>query len=210
MGKVINGTDEIPTKFEEFKIVGVKYEDRFKKKTFTGREYSYYSNIEDIEVGDIVEVPTRYGKSIAEVVRTDIDKQEIEKIKDYMKIIDTKLNKDEFFQEKNNLEKKIYSFYAFTENESEKAKINNAMYKELREKYKILKVSDVDHRLPTNEELEQNDIVISRKACYAHGEYKIYKSPDEITLDELALICDEGNLCFGYSGNKNFLSVSED
>lgn len=87
MANIIKGTDVIPTKLE---IVGVKYEDKFKKKTFTGREYSYYSNIEDINVGDIVEVPTRYGKSIAQVTRTDIDKQEIEKIKDYMKIIDTK------------------------------------------------------------------------------------------------------------------------
>jgi hypothetical protein len=100
MGKVINGTDEIPTKFEEYKIVGVKYEDRFEKKTFTGREYSYYSDIEDIQVGDIVEVPTRYGKSIAEVVRTDIDKKEIEKIKQYMKVITTRLDKDEFFNGK--------------------------------------------------------------------------------------------------------------
>lgn len=202
MPEVIHGIDG-------FKIIGVKYEDRFEKKTFTGKEYSYYTEL-DLEVGDIVEVPTKYGKSIAQVSRTDIDKQEIEKIKDYIKIIDIKLNKVEFFQGKNNLEKKIYSPWAFTENESEKAKINNAIYKELKEKYKILKVSDVNHRLPTNEELEQNDIVISRKACYAHGEYKIYKSPDEITLDELALICDGGNLCFGYRGNKNFLSVSED
>lgn len=81
---------------KELKIVGVKYEDRFKKKTFTGREYSYYSNIEDIKVGDIVEVPTRYGKSIAEVVRTDIDKKEIEKIKQYMKVIEIRLDKEKF------------------------------------------------------------------------------------------------------------------
>lgn len=100
MSLEIKGTDEIPTKFEEFKIVGVKYEDRFEKKTFTGREYSYYSNIEDIKVGDIVEVPTRYGKSIAEVVRTDIDKKEIEKIKQYMKIIEIRLDKEKFFNGK--------------------------------------------------------------------------------------------------------------
>jgi DNA gyrase/topoisomerase IV subunit A len=207
MANSIKGTDEIPTKLE---IVGVKYEDKFKKKTFSGREYSYYSDIEDIKVGDVVEVPTRYGKSIAQVVRTNIDEKEIEKIKDYMKIIDTKLNKDEFFQEKNNLEKKIYSSWAFTENETEKMKINMKIYEELEQKYKILKVSDIDHKAPTDEELEQNDIVYSRKACYGHGEYKIYKCSDEITLDELALICDGGNLCFGYNGNKNFLSVSED
>lgn len=98
MAKEIKGTDEIPTKFEEFKIVGVKYEDRFEKKTFTGREYSYYTDLE-LEVGDIVEVPTKYGKSIAMVSRINIDKQEIEKIKDFMKIIDTKLDKNEFYKE---------------------------------------------------------------------------------------------------------------
>ena len=108
------------------------------------------------------------------------------------------------------MEKKVYSSWAFTENEDEKMKINMEIYKELKEKYKILKVSDANHRIPTNEELEKNDIVFSRKACYAHGEYRIYKCPDELTLDELALICDGGNLCFGYSGNKNNLSVSED
>ena len=108
------------------------------------------------------------------------------------------------------MEKKVYSSWAFTENEDEKMKINMQIYKELKEKYKILKVSDADHRAPTNEEIEQNDIVFSRKACYAHGEYRIYKCPDEVTLDELALICDGGNLCFGYRGNKNNLSVSED
>ena len=86
------------------------------------------------------------------------------------------------------MEKKVYSSYAFTENETEKMKINMKIY----------------------EELEQNDIVYSRKACYAHGEYRIYKCPDEVTLDELALICDGGNLCFGYRGDKKFLSVSVD
>lgn len=85
---------------KELKIVGVKYEDRFEKKTFTGREYSYYSNIEDIKVGDIVEVPTRYGKSIAEVVRTDIEKKEIEKIKQYMKVIEIRLDKEKFLNGK--------------------------------------------------------------------------------------------------------------
>lgn len=102
MEKVIKGTDEIPTKFDEFKIVGVQYEDRFEKKTFTGREYSYYSAIDDLEVGDIVEVPTKYGKSIAMVSRINIDKKEIEKIKDFMKVIETKLNKEEFFSKGEN------------------------------------------------------------------------------------------------------------
>ena len=108
------------------------------------------------------------------------------------------------------MEKKIYSSYAFEENEVEKMQINRTIYNELKSKYKIIKVSDIDHKEPSKEELEKYDIVYSRKACYAHGEYRIYKCPDEITLDEIALICDDGNLCFGYKGNRNYLSVFED
>ena len=43
-------------------------------------------------------------------------------------------------------------------------KINRQIYEELEERYKILKVSDIDHKAPTSEELEQNDIVYSRKS----------------------------------------------
>ena len=108
------------------------------------------------------------------------------------------------------IERKVYNRWAFTENESEKGKINREIYEELKNKYKILKTSDINHVTPTDEELNNNDIVYSRKACYSHGEYRIYKCPEEITFNELSLICDGGNLCFGSSGNKNFLEVSED
>lgn len=47
----------------------------------------------------IVEVPTRYGKSIAMVTRINIEKKEIEKIKDFMKVIETRLDKEKFFSE---------------------------------------------------------------------------------------------------------------
>lgn len=108
------------------------------------------------------------------------------------------------------IEKKVYNGWAFTENESEKGKINREIYKELQGKYRILKISDISHILPSEEELKNNDIVYSREACYLHGEYRIYKCPEELTFNELALICDEGNLCFGSSGNKQFLRVNED
>ena len=108
------------------------------------------------------------------------------------------------------IERKVYNGWAFSENEWEKGKINRKIYEEIKSKYKILKTSDIDHKQPSEEQLNNNDIVYSRKACYLHGEYRIYKCPDEVTFDELSLICDEGNLCFGSSGNKNFINVSED
>ena len=48
------------------------------------------------------------------------------------------------------MEKKIYSSYAFKENEREMMKINGQIYEELKKKYKILKVSDIDHKVPTS------------------------------------------------------------
>ena len=108
------------------------------------------------------------------------------------------------------MDKVVYNGWAFTENENEKRKINREIYEELKNKYRILKLSDIEHKQPSEEQLNNNDIVYSRKACYLHGEYRIYKCPDEVTFDEMSLICDEGNLCFGSSGNKNFINVSED
>ncbi len=108
------------------------------------------------------------------------------------------------------MEIKIYESWAFTENEMEKFEINKEILKELKQKYKICKVSDADHKEPTQEQLNDNDIVYSRKACYNKGDYKIYKCPDEVSVIEMALICDGGNLCFGYIGNKNHIEVFED
>ena len=118
------------------------------------------------------------------------------------------------------LERKVYDSWAFTENEQEKGRINREIYKELCEKYKIIKVGrdafgkkNEPFSEPTQEELDNNDIVYARRACYGRGEYRIYKCPTELTLDELALICDGGNLCFGYAkykASKYNLEISED
>lgn len=105
------------------------------------------------------------------------------------------------------IERKIYNGYAFTENKREKAKINYEIYKELNGKYKILGMC----ARPSDEEIEENDIVYSRKACYGHAEYKVWKCPNEITINELLLIFDGGNLCFGgYRQSDNLYTVTED
>lgn len=108
------------------------------------------------------------------------------------------------------MEKKIYNSWAFTQNEEEKFKINKQILEELENKYKICKVSDINHKEPTKEQLEENDIVFSRSAEYLQGDYRIYKCPDEINVDEIALICDDGNLCFGYRGDRKHIIVYED
>ncbi|NJJ37862.1 hypothetical protein [Paenibacillus apii] len=106
------------------------------------------------------------------------------------------------------MERKIYNGYAFSDGEQEKAKINRDLYNELKNKFKVYRsdlywTPDVD--------LNQFDVVIGRKAGYAHAEYNIIKNGPNLSKEELLLLCDSGSLCFGGSqltGNK--FRVSED
>lgn len=92
------------------------------------------------------------------------------------------------------LEKRVYSPWAFTENEDEKSKINYELFKELKDKAVVLEKSSgyahfVAIVLPTDKEhfkwLEDDSI--------HHNDER------KELLDELALIADNGNLCFGYA-----------
>ncbi len=84
-------------------IVSVKYEDKYNPKTFSGKAYSYFSSLK-LEVGDIVEAPTKFGNSIARVSEINIPEERIEYIKPYMKVITKKLNKQSYLNENKILE----------------------------------------------------------------------------------------------------------
>ena len=57
-------------------IVQVVFEDRRKPGTFNGAAYSYLSD-QPVAVGDIVNVPTKYGDRDAQIVKTDVPIGEI-------------------------------------------------------------------------------------------------------------------------------------
>ncbi len=78
-------------------IITVKYEDNEHPKTFSGKAYSYYTN-KELNVGDIVEAPTKYGISIARVSEINIDEEKIINIKPYMKTITKKINRDMYLK----------------------------------------------------------------------------------------------------------------
>lgn len=87
-------------------------------------------------------------------------------------------------------------------------------YKELCNKYKI---SDTAHvwdtmlktfRPFTDEELTQFDVIVTHvKSHYGRDEYKIIKNKPKLSSKDLAIICDKGNLAFGYTGDQKRLSV---
>lgn len=111
------------------------------------------------------------------------------------------------------MERKVYPSWAFKENEREKAKINMDIYKELCEKYKICK-NPYKYSKETGSLEEVNiddyDIVLKRTAGYNHSTYAVLKNNTDLSGDEMALICDNGNLCFGYTMQGKDYYIFED
>lgn len=112
------------------------------------------------------------------------------------------------------LKRKVYNQWAFTENESEKSKINHEIYEELKEKWRIASNTEFYNTKTKQTEkvnFDDYDLVYKRKAGYNRGEYTIHKNETTMTDDELALVFDGGNLCFGYKKeSSNFFYVFED
>lgn len=104
------------------------------------------------------------------------------------------------------LEKKVYSEWAFTRNEREKSKINKDIYQAL----KVNAKQFYRDQEPTKEEMQQFMCYKCLKHGYARNTYTTYSNPNKLSLDELALICDSGNLCFGYSGNSKAIVIYTD
>lgn len=100
------------------------------------------------------------------------------------------------------IEKRIYPAYAFTENEREKATMNSTIYNELKEKYRISSYK-VDN-------LNDYDIVLDCTPGKYRSVYKVIKNNTQLSDLELALICDDGSLCFGYSRHGNEFYINED
>lgn len=114
---------------------------------------------------------------------------------------------------KESLERKVYEPWAFTDRSEEKGKINVEIYQELTSKYKITSESQFwnkDKKQWEEKDLSDYDLVYSRTPAYNHSEYRIIKNTTDLSQDEIALILDEGNLCFGYMMSGSTYHVFED
>ena len=104
------------------------------------------------------------------------------------------------------LERKVYPGYAFTSGEKYKSLINLDIYnKDL--KHLAKKVSNEE---PSKEELAEYMCYKYIGVGYGTAKYLILSNPKNLTQDQLALICDEGNLCFGYRMEDGLLLVYTD
>lgn len=80
-------------------------------------------------------------------------------------------------------------------------------YKELKETYKIA----YSARGLSNDEFAAHDIVVEHIGFgYAHSKYRVMLNKPNLSTKDLAIICDKGNLCFGYRVEGNIICVHTD
>lgn len=93
------------------------------------------------------------------------------------------------------LEIKVYSGWAMTLRKEEKRDINRKIYEQLCAKNKIT-------RIAKNLQDESYDLVVDVTNGMYSNEYKVLRNRNNLTAEEVALVVDFGNLCFGFSGDE--------
>ena len=84
----------------------------------------------------------------------------------------------------------------------EQRKINNKIYNELYPLFKYAKNNDY-----SNEDLSKYVIFSDLGYGYANHSYRIHSNPYNLSDDEIALVLDGGNLCFGYRRNGDVFTI---
>ena len=87
----------------------------------------------------------------------------------------------------------------------EQRKINNKIYKELYPMFKYVKNNDY-----SNEDLSKYVVFSDLGYGYANHSYRIHSNPYNLSDDEIALVLDGGNLCFGYRRSGDVFTIYTD
>ncbi|MGN0317775.1 MAG: hypothetical protein ACI4E1_07590 [Lachnospira sp.] len=97
------------------------------------------------------------------------------------------------------LARKVYSAWAFDRDGVDKANINRQIYEKLKSKVKWCYLDyDTKKSNCTMDDLYKYCCIECIGRGYGTMKYRILSNPYVFSKDELALICDTGNLCFGY------------
>ena len=84
----------------------------------------------------------------------------------------------------------------------EQREINNKIYNELYPMFKYAKNNDY-----SNEDLSKYVVFSDLGYGYANHNYRIHSNPYNLSDDEIALVLDSGNLCFGYRRNGDVFTI---
>ena len=97
------------------------------------------------------------------------------------------------------MKQKVFSSWAYTENADEKAQINRELYQKLKDKIKIGYMDSNLKRINiSRDDLQNYCCLVPDGRGYGNVRYHIISNPHHLSNDEIALVADSGNLCFGY------------
>lgn len=82
-------------------------------------------------------------------------------------------------------------------------------YNELKEKYKVKFINSHDYL--HKPDCSDCDVAIQWIGNgYAHAKYRILKNEPNLSTKDLAILCDSGNLCFGYRVEGGLICIHTD
>ena len=97
------------------------------------------------------------------------------------------------------MSRKIIYGYGISQEQRE---INNKIYNELYPMFKYAKNNDY-----SNDDLSKYVVFSGLGYGYANHSYRIHSNPYNFSDDEIALVLDGGNLCFGYRRNGDIFTI---
>lgn len=100
------------------------------------------------------------------------------------------------------MSRKIIYGYGISQEQRE---INNKIYNELYPMFKYAKNNDY-----SNEDLSKYVVFSGLGYGYANHSYRIHSNPYNLSDDEIALVLDGGNLCFGYRRSGDVFTIYTD
>lgn len=99
----------------------------------------------------------------------------------------------------------VYAPWAFQENEGEKRDANRRLYSQLMERLGI------DRAQTAGRVVEGGGLAFEELSpTYNEIHFRVTEKPDWMTWAEVALVCDYGNLCFGFHLRGNVIDVYTD
>lgn len=101
----------------------------------------------------------------------------------------------------------FYSDWAFDVNSSVATTANAIAFKSLDGRYKKCSPASAHAEMAANP-----GVFVFTESCPQYGRrvFHIKANPEHLSFAEMALICDGGNLCFGYSVEGNTINIYTD
>lgn len=105
----------------------------------------------------------------------------------------------------------FYSEWAFSDMEKSAPKLNRQILGEYRKALSYRKIYGQDNfEFSRPEFTGEEELILRERNCYNRNVYEIIEKPEWMTMAEVALVADTGNLCFGFASNSSAVVIYTD